>query len=70
MEDKMAQIRVSFKEIASSIAILKDAVSNENKDITFEKIEDLLDVLINKMDKDRVIIDEFIDEFSIKYLKN
>ena len=70
MEDKMAQIRVSFKEIASSIAILKDAVSNENKDITFEKIEDLLDVLINKMDKDRVIIDEFIDEFLIKYLKN
>lgn len=66
MEDKIAEIRMSYKEIASSIMVLRDAVSNDNKGITFEKIEDMLDILIAKMNKDWPLIDELIDE----YLRN
>lgn len=69
MEDKIAEIRISYKEIASSIMVLKDAVSNDNKDITFEKIEDMLDILIAKMEKDWPLIDELIDEYLRKYVK-
>lgn len=70
MEDKIAFIRGALKEIESSIIILRDAVSNDNNDITFEKVEDMLDILLNKMANDRIILDEFIDEFSTRYLKN
>lgn len=62
MEDKIAEIRMSYKAIASSIMVLRDAVSNDNKDITFERIEDMLDILIAKMDKDWLLIEELIDE--------
>ena len=70
MEDKIAFIRGALKEIESSIMILRDAVSNDNNDTTFEKVEDMLDILLNKMANDRIILDEFIDEFSTRYLKN
>lgn len=70
MEDKIAFIRGALKEIESSIMILRDAVSNDNHDLTFEKVEDMLDILLNKLANDRLLLDEFIDEFLAKDVKH
>lgn len=43
MEDKLADIRDSIREVHSSIMILRDAVTNDNSSIEYDQIEDLLD---------------------------
>ncbi len=68
MEDKIADLRASIKEVHSSIMVLRDAVSNENGSIEYDQVEDLLEILINKMGNNILLFDEFIDEFATKYL--
>lgn len=69
MEDKLANLRGSIKEVYSSIMVLRDAVTNENGSIEYDQIEDLLDILIFKMGNNILLFDEFTDEFVKKYLK-
>lgn len=49
MDDKLIELKFKIKEIKSCMIILQQAIQNKNDIVTFEHIDDNLEILIEKL---------------------
>lgn len=68
-EDCLAEFSCRYKEVFSSFSILRDALSNDMKDITFEQIEDMIEILFERMEENTASLEKVINVFHKEVLK-
>lgn len=56
MEDKFAELTMSFTEVKSCLIVLQQAVQNEHDELTLDNIDHSLETIIDKLSR---VIDEF-----------
>ena len=67
IEDELARFNDRYKEVLSSMYILRNALTNELEPLESEQIEDLVEILLERMQENaetlRILIDKFQEFF-------
>ncbi len=70
LEDRIAEFSWRYKEVFSSFSILRDALSNDMNDITFEQIGDMIEVLFERMEENTISFGKILTEFQESVLRS
>ncbi|MCM1010344.1 MAG: hypothetical protein NC390_05665 [Fusobacterium sp.] len=63
LEDRLAEFKWRYKEVFNSFSILRDALSNDMNEITVNQIEDMIEILFERMEENTTLFDVIMDKF-------
>ncbi len=66
LEDRLAEFKWRYKEVFNSFGILRDALSNDMNEITIEQVEDMIEILFERMEENTTLFDLIMDKFQAK----
>lgn len=63
LEDRLAEFKWRYKEVFNSFSILRDALSNDMHEITINQVEDMIEILFERMEENTTLFDVIMDKF-------